>query len=98
MSAPPACSHYGILPQRRDLFYGGTWHTPHGGYAATLNPANQDDLGAVAVADSTDVDAAVAAAEQAFVQWRLAKPVERAAAMHALAARVRARSRRIRCL
>ena len=28
-----AARHYGVLPQRRDLFYGNAWHVPHGGYA-----------------------------------------------------------------
>ena len=90
MTAATAQSHYGVLPSRRDLYYGGAWHTPHGGYAATYNPANQDDLGLVAVADSRDVAAAVAAADRAFVHWRQVKPLERATALRALAARVRA--------
>ncbi|MCC6709751.1 MAG: aldehyde dehydrogenase family protein [Gammaproteobacteria bacterium] len=90
MSTPAARAHYHCLPRQRDLYYGGAWHAPHGGYAPTFNPANQDELGQVAVADSHDVASAVAAAEQAFKSWRDVKPVERATAMRALAQRVRA--------
>lgn len=90
MSVSVARHHYGVLPAHRDLYYGGAWHVPHGGYASSVNPANQDDLGPVAVADSEDVAAAVAAAGDAFTQWRETRPVERATALRALAARVRA--------
>ena len=85
-----AAQHYGVLPQRRDLFYGNAWHSPHGGYAPTTNPANQDLLGEAAVADGVDVDAAVNAAQAGFQEWRRLKPAERANALRALAARVRA--------
>lgn len=88
-SAGPA-QHYQVLPRRRDLHYGGAWHTPQGGYAHTFNPANQDDLGQVAVANTADVDAAVKAAHAAFGRWRHIKPMARATMMRALAARVRA--------
>ena len=82
--------HYHVLPAQRNLYYGGQWQIPHGGYSRTYNPANQDDLGQVAVANSADVDAAVAAAHAAFQSWRDVKPMERASALRALAARVRA--------
>jgi len=90
MSSASAQSHYHVLPARRDLYYGGAWHAPHGGYAPTYNPANQDQLGEVAVADSEDVAAAVVAADRAYAYWREVKPVDRAGALRALAARVRA--------
>lgn len=89
-STSGAAQHYGVLPSRRDLFYGNAWHRPHGGYAPTVNPANQDDLGPAAVADTHDVDAAVQAARQGFEAWRRVTPMERATAMRALAAKVRA--------
>ena len=28
-----------VLPAHRDLYYGGAWHEPHGGYLETFNPA-----------------------------------------------------------
>ena len=33
-----------VLPQHFDLYYGGQWHKPAGGYAPTLNPSNQQVL------------------------------------------------------
>jgi betaine-aldehyde dehydrogenase len=78
------------LPVHRDLFYGGAWHAPHGGYRDTLDPATGQALGRCAEADATDVDAAVAAADAAFPAWRAAKPLERAGVVRAIAATLRA--------
>ena len=55
-----------ILPRHRDLYYGGSWHKPKGGYQDTLNPATGESLGACAEANAQDVDAAVHAAHRAF--------------------------------
>lgn len=77
------------LPAHRDLFYGGLWHAPEGGYAPTLNPATQDELGMAANANTNDVDRAVKAAHQAFQSWRRTLPGERANCLRALAARLR---------
>ncbi len=85
-----ASRHYGVLPERRDLFYNNAWHKPQGGYAPTVNPANQDVLGTAAAADAADVDAAVKAAHAAFADWRQRPPLERATALRALAEKVRA--------
>ena len=78
------------LPTCRDLFYGGQWHEPLGGYSRTFAPATQADLGPVAEANAADVDAAVRAAHDAFPAWRSASPGERATLLHRLAERVRA--------
>ena len=79
-----------ILPRHRDLYYGGKWHTPKGGYQDTLNPATGQSLGPCAEANAEDVDAAVQAAHRAFKTWRAVKPLERAALMRQVAARLRA--------
>jgi len=77
---PPSARPLGaMLPKQRDLYYGGAWHEPHGGYADTLNPATGESLGPCAQADAQDVDAAVRAAHAAFKDWRRIKPLERAA-------------------
>ncbi len=81
---------YGVLPRTRDLFFGNAWHRPDGGYAATVNPANQDELGNCAVANATDVDRAVQAAHTAFATWRDTAPGARATFMRELAAKIRA--------
>ena len=48
------------IPTQRDLYYGGAWHKPRGGYTDTYNPANGESLGPCAEANAEDVDAAVA--------------------------------------
>jgi betaine-aldehyde dehydrogenase len=78
-----------VLPAHRDLYYGGEWHKPRGGYAETFNPATGESLGVCAEADATDVDAAVAAARKGFATWRGVKPLQRAAMMRDFAAVMR---------
>jgi betaine-aldehyde dehydrogenase len=78
-----------VLPVHRDLFYGGTWHPPHGGYQDTFDPSTGASLGRCAEADAHDVDAAVAAAADAFAAWRSARPLERAAVLRRIAAILR---------
>lgn len=77
------------LPASRQLFYGGRFHDPQGGWRPTLNPATQDDLGPAAQANAADVDAAVRAAEDGFQLWRRTRPAERAQALRAFAQGVR---------
>lgn len=86
----PSNPHHAVLPKHRDLYYGGDWQVPLGGYVHTFNPANQDDLGPVACANAADVDRAAKAAHAAFRSWREVKPIERATALRALASKVRA--------
>ncbi len=70
-----------VLPSCRDLYYGGKWHKPRGGYVDTCNPADGASLGPCAEADAQDVNAAARAAHQAFREWRRTRPLERAAAL-----------------
>jgi betaine-aldehyde dehydrogenase len=68
----------GILPTRRELFYGGAWHKPLSNlYADTLNPAYDEVITQAPVADPRDVAAAVQAAHRAFAAWRKVPPAER---------------------
>jgi betaine-aldehyde dehydrogenase len=91
MNAPdPSLATGGfVLPQHRDLYYGGAWHAPRGGYVDTLDPSTGRVLAACAEADASDVDAAVAAAEQGFAEWRRVKPLERGAIVRRIAAALR---------
>lgn len=73
------------LPAHRDLFYGGAWHQPEGGYTETLNPATGESLGLCAEANEADVDHAVEAAKGAFRKWAATKPMERAALLKRVA-------------
>ena len=85
----PAHNYTKVLPQRRQLYYGGAWHEPLGGYEDTYNPANGESLGAAAVANSQDVDRAVAAAAEAFKTWRYVSAFERGALLRRIATIVR---------
>ncbi len=68
----------GVLPSRRELYYGGAWHPPKaGGYAETINPTYNETITTAPVADAADVDAAVQAAHAAFPAWAATPPVER---------------------
>jgi betaine-aldehyde dehydrogenase len=79
-----------LLPKHRDLYYGGAWHKPVGGYLETLNPATGMSLGPCAEANVADVDAAVLAAHEGFQIWRRMKPLERAGLIKKVAAMLRA--------
>lgn len=74
-----------VLPEHRDLYYGGKWQEPSGGYLDTYNPANGESLGPCAEADARDVDNAAQAAHKAFREWRRTKPLERATALKKVA-------------
>ncbi|MEI9922489.1 MAG: aldehyde dehydrogenase family protein [Bradyrhizobium sp.] len=68
-----------VLPRKRDLYYGGAWQVPKGGYTETFNPGTGESLGECADANAEDVGAAVQAAQKAFESWRHSKPLDRAA-------------------
>lgn len=69
----------GILPEKNALFYGGRWHEPKSArYEETINPAYNEVLRKVPVAEADDVDAAVQAAQAAFHEWSNLKPTQRA--------------------
>ena len=78
-----------LLPKHRDLYYGGSWHQPMGGYQETMNPATGESLGLCAEANAQDVDAAVQAAHAGFSVWKKFKPLERAALLKKVAAVLR---------
>ena len=68
----------GILPTHSGLYYGGAWHAPKAGvFAETINPTYNEVITTAPVADTSDVDAAVRAANEAFPAWATTPPVER---------------------
>lgn len=83
-SASSPATH-AVLPVSRDLYYGGRWVAPAGGYTETLDPATGQSLGRVADADAQDVDRAVASAREGFAVWRRTTPAQKTAALRALA-------------
>lgn len=86
---PPAPQQ--VLPARTDLYHGGAWHAPLSGRRAdTLNPGTGAVLASVADAGADDVDAAVAAAQAGFLEWRDVAPLERARILKEIARLLRA--------
>ncbi|MES2534234.1 MAG: aldehyde dehydrogenase family protein [Pseudomonadota bacterium] len=77
------------LPTHLDLYYGGQWHAPAGGYLPTANPANQQVLAQAAQANTADVDAAVRAAHAGFQTWRQVPATEKSAMLREIARRLR---------
>lgn len=86
------------LPKHRDLFYGGKWHKPNGGYRDTISPGTGETLGPIAEANAADVDAAVAAARKGFEEWRRIKPLERGRIMKRIAPVLRAHAEELALL
>src|SRR5690606_35183817 len=95
LSAPGLAA---ALPAKRDLFYGGAWHKPAGGYQDTFSPGTGENLGPVAEANTADVDAAVAAAHAGFLAWRETKPFDRTALLRKLADAMRAHAEELALL
>jgi betaine-aldehyde dehydrogenase len=87
-----------VLPTHRELYYGGAWHQPHGGFVDTFDPATGASLGPCAEADAVDVDATVRAARSGFDVWRRMKPLERAALLKKVAGVVRAHAEELALL
>jgi len=60
-------------------YIGGEWLSPQAAeYLDLTNPATGEPLGKVPLSGAQDVDAAVAAAQTAFLKWRQVPPVVRA--------------------
>ena len=74
------------LPLQRDAYYGGTWHRPQDGrYADSISPGSGESLGKVADCGAADAEAAIAAANAAFREWRRVLPLERAKILRRIA-------------
>lgn len=79
-----------LTEDRRKLLIGGERVAPAtGNYTETVDPATGEPFATVAIADDPDVDAAVAAARQAFPDWRDTDPATRGATLYRVAERIR---------
>src|SRR5665213_3224196 len=90
-------------PRVRDrygLFVGGQWTAPAGGeYFESINPANEERLSEVALAQSADVDRAVGAARKAYDKyWRKMRPTDRAKYIYRIARAITEKSRELAVL
>ncbi len=79
-----------VLPTERGLYYGGSWHAARGGAETDVHsPATGERLCRIADAAPEDVEAAIAAAELGFEEWRRTPPLARAKILRDAAAILR---------
>jgi len=77
------------------LYIDGQWRMGRGGQAPVLNPANEETIGSHAVADSADLDDALACAERGFQKWRRTSAFDRSKVMRRAADLLRERNETI---
>ncbi|MEW1779506.1 aldehyde dehydrogenase family protein [Streptomyces sp. NPDC086777] len=81
---------------RKQLFIGGVWETPCSDQVIEVeNPATEERLAEVPCGTAADIDAAVAAAQEAFATWSQTTPAERAALLRRTQEGLAARSSEI---
>ncbi|MDT5350984.1 MAG: aldehyde dehydrogenase, partial [Mycobacterium sp.] len=79
--------------ERPQLFVDGSWRDAHGGSVAVIDSATEAVLGHAALADQSDIDAAVLAARRALTgPWRTYSPRERAEVLNAMASVLKSRA------
>jgi aldehyde dehydrogenase (NAD+) len=82
------------LETRYDLFIGGKFVTPKSGkYFDSINPATEDVLAQIALANQADVDAAYQAAQKAFGPWSRLPGAERGKYLYRIARLIQDRAR-----
>ena len=92
-----------VRPKIRDrygLFIDGKWSAPSGDvYFDSINPATEEKLSEIALADAQDVDRAVRAARKAYDKyWRKMKPTDRAKYIYRIARAMTEKSRELAVL
>ncbi len=82
------------------IYVDGTWHAPEGGTEAVVNPATEDVIGHAPVASLSQVEAAIAAAREAFDSgpWSTMTMDQRADYMDEMVAALQARQADIAAL
>lgn len=87
------------IKDRYGLFIDGEFAAPASGrYFETINPATEETLAEVPLADSEDVDRAVRAARRAYPAWSKLDPAERAKILFRIARLIQERSRELAVL
>ena len=96
----PEAYDYIKIPPRHELFIGGKCVVPHSGkYFASLNPATEEKLTEIALADETDVDKAVKAARRAYENvWSKMPGRERGKYLYRIARIIQEKSRELAVL
>jgi aldehyde dehydrogenase (NAD+) len=97
--APEESKHYVIAP-RHELFIGGKFVPPHSGqYFDSINPATEEKLTEIALADAEDVDRAVRAARRAYEKvWSKMPGRERGKYLFRIARIIQEKSRELAVL
>src|SRR5437762_8177694 len=82
------------LKARYDLFIGGRFVAPKSGkYFESINPATEEVLAEIALANQSDVDAAYSAAQRAFGAWSRMAGAERGKYLYRIARLIQDRAR-----
>ncbi len=82
------------LKSRYDLFIGGKFVPPKSGkYFDSINPATEEKLAEIALANQADVDAAYQAAQKAFSAWSRLPGAERGKYLYRIARLIQDRAR-----
>jgi len=85
------------IANRYDLFINGSWQKPASGkYFDSINPATEEKISEVALADQADVDKAVRAARNAYEKtWSKMHPRERAKYIFRIARMIQEKAREL---
>lgn len=79
-----------VIPEQRGCYIGGEWvESDSGETFETRDPTTGDVLAEVPSGNAADIDRAVAAAEEAFVDWGDASPSKRQRTLETIADRIR---------
>jgi aldehyde dehydrogenase (NAD+) len=98
-SPAPESTEIISLQDTYGFYIGGDFVDPVSGeYFKTINPATEEVLAAIPVADEADVDAAVAAARKGFETWSAVAPSDRAKFVFRIARVIQERSRELAVL
>jgi len=82
------------LKRKYDLFIGGKFVAPKSGkYFGSINPATEETLAEIALANQADVDAAYQAAQKAFSSWSKLPGAERGKYLYRIARLIQDRAR-----
>ncbi|MEN8123551.1 MAG: aldehyde dehydrogenase family protein [Bacteroidota bacterium] len=91
--APESTDHI-QLQKKYDLYIDGKFIKPESGkYFDTINPANDEIIAEIAIAEKEDVDKAVKAAKSAFKNWSKIEPKERGKYIYRIARLIQERAR-----
>jgi aldehyde dehydrogenase (NAD+) len=98
-SPAPESTEIASVRDTYGLFIGGEFVEPlTGDYLKTINPATEEVLSAIPIAEEQDIDRAVGAAGKAFTKWSRLDPSQRAKYLFRIARVIQERSRELAVL